>query len=114
MGNWAKRRNSNAAFTFGICHRPSLSRLTPIADCVCLIQRQTKPGAEIVPSFLSPNASWQSGCWLQPVRKCQPKILVVDDEALIRESVKVSLSGDGYEMHSARNAEEALAICEKS
>jgi CheY-like chemotaxis protein len=45
------------------------------------------------------------------VKKVQPKILVVDDEALIRESIKITLSADGYEMHSASTGEEALAKC---
>ncbi|MDB6031337.1 MAG: transcriptional regulatory protein [Verrucomicrobiales bacterium] len=45
------------------------------------------------------------------MKKVQPKILVVDDEALIRESIKITLSADGYEMHSASTGEEALAKC---
>jgi CheY-like chemotaxis protein len=45
------------------------------------------------------------------VKKPQPKILVVDDEALIRESIKITLRGQGYELHSASNGEEALAKC---
>jgi CheY-like chemotaxis protein len=48
------------------------------------------------------------------VKNAKPKILVVDDEALVRETVRLTLVHDGYEMHSASNGEEALAKCREA
>ena len=41
------------------------------------------------------------------------KILVVDDEAAIRNMLKMALSRVGYKVHAAAGAEEALEILEK-
>ncbi len=41
----------------------------------------------------------------------KPKILVVDDESTIRDSLRESLAAAGYEVACAENGEEALALC---
>ena len=36
------------------------------------------------------------------------EILIVDDERLIREGLKMTLQGEGYEVRTARDGDEAL------
>ena len=38
------------------------------------------------------------------------KILVIDDEAIVRESILSTLSGKGYQIYQAQNGQEALNI----
>jgi DNA-binding response OmpR family regulator len=38
------------------------------------------------------------------------KILIADDEEVVRDAVRVSLEGDDYELLEAENSEEALRI----
>lgn len=40
-------------------------------------------------------------------------VLVVEDEAEVRELARVVLEGDGYTVLVARNGEEALQICDR-
>lgn len=40
------------------------------------------------------------------------KILIVDDEEMIREELKESLEFEGFEVQSAQSAIEALEVCE--
>lgn len=40
------------------------------------------------------------------------KILLVDDEAALRRGLKTLLEGEGYEVRTARNGDEALAVFE--
>jgi len=42
----------------------------------------------------------------------QRRILVVDDESFVRQSVHILLQGDGYLVHEAKNGAEALALFE--
>jgi hypothetical protein len=42
------------------------------------------------------------------------RILVVDDEILIRETLAECLSGEGYEVSVAASAEKAMEIASKS
>lgn len=41
------------------------------------------------------------------------KILIVEDEPVLRESYELMLSTEPYEVHSAVNGAEALMICKK-
>lgn len=41
------------------------------------------------------------------------KILVVEDEPVLRESYELMLSTEPYEVHSATNGAEALTLCGK-
>ena len=43
-----------------------------------------------------------------------PKILIVDDEALIRETLKDILEHEGYEIHDAPDGEMALKLIGKN
>src|SRR2546429_7926323 len=43
----------------------------------------------------------------------QRRILVVDDEALVCEAVKLMLKFDGHSVQTASNAEDALSLIEK-
>jgi ATP-dependent Lon protease len=43
----------------------------------------------------------------------QRRILVVDDEPLVCDAVKMMLSFDGHEVQTANNGKEALALMEK-
>jgi CheY-like chemotaxis protein len=40
------------------------------------------------------------------------RVLVVDDQALVAESLKVALEFQGYEVHTAESGREALALLE--
>jgi len=42
----------------------------------------------------------------------QRRILIVDDESLVRQSVQILLQGDGYIVAQARSGAEALALFE--
>jgi CheY-like chemotaxis protein len=39
-----------------------------------------------------------------------PRIVVIEDDAAIREILQLALSGEGYEVREARNGEEGLAL----
>jgi two-component system, NtrC family, response regulator AtoC len=41
------------------------------------------------------------------------KILIIDDEPTLRESLQIALSGSGYEVKAARTGEEGLDLFEK-
>ena len=43
----------------------------------------------------------------------RPAILVVDDDADIRESLAFLLEGEGYEVHTAADGRQALALLER-
>jgi CheY-like chemotaxis protein len=40
----------------------------------------------------------------------QPKILIVDDEAIARITIEALLSSENYELYFAENGEQALAM----
>jgi two-component system, response regulator PdtaR len=48
-----------------------------------------------------------------PHSNSQPAILVVEDEFWVMQDVADSLAEHGFEVHCARNADEALALVEK-
>ena len=39
------------------------------------------------------------------------RILIVDDQPMVADSLKLVLKHDGYEVHIAKNGPEALALC---
>jgi two-component system, response regulator FlrC len=41
------------------------------------------------------------------------KILVIEDDPLIRQSVELFLRAEGYEVHEARDSDEALGLLDK-
>ena len=43
----------------------------------------------------------------------KPRILVIDDDAGIRESLKMTLEYDGYEVSGAATGQEGLALVER-
>ena len=43
----------------------------------------------------------------------KPKILIVDDESIVRESLSDWLDGAGYDVEVAESGEEALTIIKK-
>jgi DNA-binding response OmpR family regulator len=43
----------------------------------------------------------------------KPKVLVVDDEALIADTVAAILNGNGFEAAAAYSAEQAIALAER-
>ena len=43
----------------------------------------------------------------------QKRVLVVDDDASIRELLSTALEEDGYEVVPAANGQDALAVCER-
>lgn len=50
---------------------------------------------------------------MMKMRTARPRnVLVVDDESLVRQSVHILLQGDGYVVHEAKSAAEALALFE--
>src|SRR5690349_4856616 len=57
------------------------------------------------------NRSWPPGvcrCMAEPVSR--PKVLIVEDEFLIRMTLAESLANEGFEVAEAANSEEARAI----
>jgi two-component system NtrC family sensor kinase len=44
----------------------------------------------------------------QPAKVAKARILVVDDEKVIRDLVKLVLAGEGHEVHTVDNADDAL------
>ncbi len=44
----------------------------------------------------------------------QPRILAVDDESLIRMSLRIALAREGYEVDTASNGLEAMACLERT
>jgi len=43
----------------------------------------------------------------------KPRVLVIDDEAAIRDSLRMTLEYDGYEYHAAATGQEGLALAER-
>jgi DNA-binding response OmpR family regulator len=50
----------------------------------------------------------------RPVRADQTVILVVDDEVMIQNAVRITLEADGYFILTAHDGEEALHISRSS
>jgi two-component system, NtrC family, response regulator AtoC len=53
---------------------------------------------------------WKAEVFVNPGR--QKRILVVDDQAMVAESLKMALEFSGYEVHTAENGRMALALFE--
>jgi PAS domain S-box-containing protein len=67
------------------------------------------PAADISPTCLNEAESQES-----PVIQGRGKILVMDDEEILRNLAGELLTGFGYEVQAARNGEEAIELYEKA
>src|SRR5215472_6429804 len=54
------------------------------------------------------GSAWNFRLWERPSMSSKPSILIVDDEPEVRESLEELLGSEGYNLDSARTAEEGL------